>query len=280
MTNKGINSLGVNSGRLILTLFLFLIAVLTLMPFYWMLIMSTHSTIDIFSKPSLLPGNHIAQNFKSILDVNFFGAFLNSIYTAVSSMMLTIFFSSMAGFALSKYNFRFKNVLFVFIIATMLVPQEVGLVAYVWEMRMLGLSKTLLPLILPHIANAFGVFWMKQYMEESVPYEIMESGWVDGCNDFRIFVQLVLPIVKPALFTLAVIAFMASWNSYMLPLVIINKPSLYTIPIAIGLVGTWYLPDYGARILGVVLGIAPLLLIFIFASKVITRGLTAGAVKG
>lgn len=272
--------IGSTLGRFILTFFLNILAVLTLLPFYWMFVMSTQSTIDIFSKPSLLPGSYILQNFKSILDVNYFGAFFNSFYVAIASMVLTVFFSALAGFSFSKYNFKFKNILFVCVIATLLVPQEVGLVAYVWEMRLMGLSRTLLPLILPNIANAFGVFWMKQYMEESVPYEIMESGWMDGCNDFRIFIQLVFPIIKPAVFTLAVIGFMASWNSYMLPLVIISKPSMYTIPLAIGLVGTWYLPDYGARLLGVVIGIMPLLLIFVFASKVITRGLTAGAIKG
>lgn len=272
--------IGFTVGRFTISICLILLAVLTLLPFYWMLVMSTQSTNDIFSNPSILPGNYLKQNFKSILNVNFFGAFFNSTYVAVFSMILTVFFSAMAGFAFSKYNFKFKNALFVFVFATMLVPQEVGIIAYVVEMRTMGLSKTLLPLIIPNIANAFGVFWIKQYMEESVPYEIMESGWIDGCNDFRIFMQLVLPIVKPAIFTLAIIGFMASWNSYMLPLVIISKPSMYTIPLVIGLVGTLYLPDYGARILGVVLGIAPLLLIFVFTSKVITRGLTAGAVKG
>ena len=149
----------------------------------------------------------------------------------------------------------------------MMVPMEVGLVAYVWEMRVLHLSKTFLPLILPNIANAFGVFWMTQYIGDAFPYELMESSWLDGCTDMGIFLKMVLPIVKPALFTLSIIAFLQSWNSYLLPLVIAS-------------IGNMFVADYGARILAVVVGILPIMIIFMIFSKQITEGLASGAVKG
>jgi ABC-type glycerol-3-phosphate transport system permease component len=268
------------AGNYILTVVLMTLAVLTIIPFYLMFVMSTMDNASIFSGPTLLPGKELAANFVSILGVNYFRAFMNSAIVALCSVLLTVFFSSLAGFALAKYEFPYKKVIYSCIIATLLVPQEIGLVAYVWEMRAMGISKTLLPLILPHIASAFGVFWMAQYMKDSIPGELLESGRMDGCNDFRIFYGIVLPIIQPALFTLAVISFLNSWNNYMLPLVLVNDPSRFTIPLAIAGIGNQYMPDYGARILGVCIGILPILLLFLVFSKSITEGLTAGAVKG
>mgnify|MGYP000257955720 CR=1 FL=1 len=157
---------------------------------------------------------------------------------------------------------------------------EVGLVAYVWEMRVLHLSKTFLPLILPNIANAFGVFWMTQYIGDAFPYELMESSRLDGCTDMGIFLRMVLPIVKPALFTLSIIAFLQSWNSYLLPMIMINDPKMFTIPLVIASIGNMFVADYGARILAVVVGILPIMIIFMVFSKQITEGLASGAVKG
>ena len=166
------------------------------------------------------------------------------------------------------------------VILTMMVPMEVGLVAYVWEMRVLHLSKTFLPLILPNIANAFGVFWMTQYIGDAFPYELMESSRLDGCTDMGIFLRMVLPIVKPALFTLSIIAFLQSWNSYLLPMIMINDPKMFTIPLVIASIGNMFVADYGARILAVVVGILPIMIIFMIFSKQITEGLASGAVKG
>ena len=182
------------------------------------------------------------------------------------------------GFA--KYEFKHKKMLLQLVILTMMVPMEVGLVAYVWEMRVLHLSKTFLPLILPNIANAFGVFWMTQYIGDAFPYELMESSWLDGCTDMGIFLKMVLPIVKPALFTLSIIAFLQSWNSYLLPMIMINDPKMFTIPLVIASIGNMFVADYGARILAVVVGILPIMIIFMIFSKQITEGLASGAVKG
>ena len=173
-----------------------------------------------------------------------------------------------------------SKLLFQIVLMTMMVPMEVGLVAFAWEMRILHLSKTFLPLILPNIANAFGVFWMTQYMKDSFPYELVESGRIDGCNDMGVFLRLVMPIIRPAIFTLGIISFLQSWNSYLLPMIMINNPKMYTVPLVIASIGNMFVANYGARMLGVVIGILPIILLFIIFSRQITEGLAAGAVKG
>jgi multiple sugar transport system permease protein/cellobiose transport system permease protein len=256
------------------------LATINLVPFILMFVMSTQDNHAIFAGLSFIPGKNLLVNFQAIVKINYFRSLFNSIVVAAGSMILTVFFSSMAGFAFAKYRFRLKKLAFNLILITMLVPMEIGLVAFVLEMRILRLSQTFLPLILPNIASAFGVFLMNAFIQEAVPYELMESGRIDGCNDFGVFIRLVFPIIRPAAFTLALIAFLNSWNSYLLPMVMINNPRMYTIPLVIVALGNQFVADYGARILGLTVGVLPILLMFVCFSKHITRGLTAGAVKG
>ena len=186
----------------------------------------------------------------------------------------------MAGYAFSKWRFKGSKLIFYIVIATMVVPMEVGYVAFIYQMRIMGLSQTYWPLILPNVANAAGVFWMTSYMRDGVMYEILESGRIDGCGEMGIFVRLVLPLVRPALYSLCIISFLGSWNSYTLPMLMISKAERYTIPLAIASLGNMQIADYGARILGVVIGIAPILVIFLFTSRFVAEGLTAGSLKG
>lgn len=267
-------------SKALVILFLLFTAVVTIFPIFWIFIMGTQSTLQIYQGVSFMPGGHFLENYMAIQDVNFFRSFGNSIMVAMPTVLVSVLTSAMAGYALAKFRFRGANVLMGTILIIMLVPNETSIVAYVIEMRKFGFSHTLLPLIFINLAHAFGVFWMRQYIVGGVPYEIIESCRVDGCSEPRIFFQFVLPIIKPALFTLSVIVFMASWNNYLYPLVLINKQAMYTIPMAIASVGTRDTPMLGAKSLGVLLGILPLLVVFILFSKAITRGLTEGAVKG
>jgi multiple sugar transport system permease protein/cellobiose transport system permease protein len=263
-----------------ITLLILLLATVNMVPFILMFVMSTQDNHAIFAGLSFIPGRNLLVNFQAILRVNYFQSLFNSIVVAIGSMILTVFFSSMAGFAFAKYRFRFKKLAFNLILVTMLVPMEIGLVAFVLEMRMLHLSQTFLPLILPNIANAFGVFLMNAFIQEAVPGELLESGRIDGCSDIGVFIRLVFPIIRPAAFTLALISFLNSWNSYLLPMVMINNPKMYTIPLVIVALGNQFVADYGARILGLMVGVLPILIMFVCFSKYITRGLTAGAIKG
>lgn len=266
--------------RMLINLLVIAAATVSMIPFILMFFMATLDNQSIFAGDIFKFGHSLAANFQTIVGAEYFRALWNSLVVAISSTVLTVFFGAMAGFGFAKYEFRHKKLLFQLVILTMMVPIEVGMVAYVWEMRVLHLSKTFLPLILPNIANAFGVFWMTQYIQDAVPYELMESCRVDGCTDMGIFLRMVLPIVKPAIFTLSVIAFLQSWNNYLLPMIMINDPKKFTVPLVIASIGNMFVADYGARILAVVVGILPIIFIFMLFSKQITEGLASGAVKG
>ncbi len=130
------------------------------------------------------------------------------------------------------------------------------------------------------MANAFSVFWMTQYIKDAFPYELIESGRIDGCSDMGIFLRMALPIIKPAIFTLSVISFLQSWNNYLLPMIMINDPKKFTVPLVIASIGNMFVADYGARLLAVAAGILPIMIVFILFSRQITEGLASGAVKG
>ena len=267
-------------GRLALWMVLLFVTAVALVPFIMMLVMSTQNNYEFFSGASFRPGDHLMKNLESIAAVNFPRSMLNSLVIAVGTTVLSVFSSAMAGYAFAKWHFKGKKVIFFMVLATMVVPMEVGYVAFIYQMRLMGLAQTFWPLILPNVANAAGVFWMTSYMQDGVPYEIIESGRIDGCNEMKIFLQLVLPLLRPALYSLSVVAFLGSWNAYTLPMLMITKSEMFTIPLSIASLGNMQIADYGARILGVVVGILPILVIFLLTSKYVAEGLTAGSVKG
>jgi len=257
-----------------------LLSLFSLFPFYIMTVMGTYRNEELFTKIVYLPGTYLVENFKTVTESRFDLIYLNSIVVSVVSTVLAVFVSALAGFAFAKHEFKGKNKMFAFILLTMMIPGQLGLVAYVIEMRVLGLSGTLLPLILPWVANAFGVFWMTQFMRSAIPNEVLESARIDGCSDIAVFFRIVLAFVWPAVTTLSLLVFLWSWNNYLLPLIIINNPDLYTIPLGITTLGDAYRTDLAAQILGLSLGTIPVLVLFAFGSKSFIRGLTAGSVKG
>jgi cellobiose transport system permease protein len=264
-----------------LTVVLLLLSLLTIFPFYWTFSLSTHSTEEIYSSMPFAPGSHLIENFHKLMTGNWFiSGYLNSIFVAVLSTVLTVFFSAMTGYAFAKFRFRGEKVLFTFILATMMIPGQLGLVAFLWQVGHMGWMNTFYPLIVPAIANAFGVFWMKQYIEEAVPDEMLESAKIDGCSELLLFLRMIIPVVLPATMSLGLIAFIGSWNNYLLPSVLLNDPGKYTLPLVINNLGTFYTRDYGTQFLGLVLGTLPLLILFIATSRRLIDGIVAGAVKG
>ena len=256
------------------------ITMIAVFPFYSMIIMGTHYANDLFTGIKLLPGAYLLENFKTLLTIDIVGYYKNSLLVAVSSMILCVLVCSMAGFAFAKYEFRGKNILFTFILLTMMIPMQLGLVAFVIEMKTLGWLNTLLPLIIPPAANAFGAFWMTQFAKSAIPNEVIESARIDGCGEFRLFFQIALPFMKPACTTLGLLAFLWSWNSLLTPLILITQESLYTLPLGIRQLNTNFRFDFAAQILGLTLGTIPILIIFAVFSKSLIRGLSAAAVKG
>jgi cellobiose transport system permease protein len=261
-------------------LFITIMSIFSLIPFYIMFIMGTYISEDLYTGIKVFPGTYFLENLSTVLQQNFFYYYKNSLTVSVVHTVITVFVSALTGFTFAKYNFKGKKLFYYFILGTLMIPPQLGLIGFVVEMRWLGLNNTLYPLILAGIANAFGTFWMTQYISGAVPDEIIESGRLDGCSDIGIFIRIILPVIKPAQITLFLLLFLWSWNEYMTPLVLISKPELYTIPLAISLISSEYRTDYGARILALSLSTIPIIIIFSFGSKHLIRGLVGGSVKG
>ena len=262
------------------TVVLIIVSIISLLPFYIMFIMGTHYNEDLFKGIVLLPGRYFFKNIATVLENSFIRFYINSLYVAVSATALCVLVSALSGFAFAKYEFKGKNRLFYFILATMMIPGQLGLVAFIVEMRYMKWVNTHLPLIVPSAASAFGVFWMTQYILGSVPNEVLESSRMDGCSEPGIFFRIVLPYIKPAIATLSMLAFLGSWNNFLGPLILINKTELYTVPLGIVALSNYHRTDYAAQIVGLALGTLPLLIIFSIGSKSFIKGFTAGSIKG
>lgn len=267
-------------SKAIMLLILGLMSIVAVLPFYSMMVMGTYYINDLFTGIKLVPGNYVMENFKTLLNVPILSYYKNSILSAVGSAVLCVMISSMCGYAISKYTFKMKKVLFNFILLTLMIPTQLGLIAFMIEMKYLGLLGTLWPIILPNGASAFGVYWMTSYIQDAIPNEVLESARIDGCNEYSIFFRVALPFIKPAILTLALLSFLWSWNSLLIPLVVLNKESLFTLPLGIKSLSTGFRNDYGAQILGLSVGTIPILVFFSFFSKNLISGLSSAAVKG
>ena len=257
-----------------------LVSLISFIPFYYTVVMATHSTDEVMLGLSLLPGKYLFQNIATALNKTFWISFRNSLLVSLLSMTASVSISLMAGYGLAAYEFRVKKIIYNFVLRTMMVPSVLGMIGYMQEMRVLHLSGTLAPLILIWFPNGFGVFWITQYLKNSLQMELVESARIDGCNEFKIFYRIVLPCIKPAIISLCLLIFLWSWNSYLLPLVMINKADNYTIPLYIQSLGNEHRKDIAAQITGLLISVVPLIAAFAVFSKDFIRGLTEGAVKG
>jgi len=193
---------------------------------------------------------------------------------------LTLLFCSMAGFAFATYEFRFKRALFGLVMATMLIPGFLGMIPTFILMDTLGWIDQPRALYLPAAAPALGIFLMRQYIESAIPRELLEAARMDGCSELGIYWRIVVPLLGPSFGTLGLIAFIASWNNFIAPLVVMRSPEMYTFPLALRSVQSPVDTEWGALMAGSVVAVVPLLVIFIFSSRRLIAGLTAGAIRG
>jgi len=259
---------------------LILVSIFSIIPFYFMLSMATHTTSEIYKGNVFIFGSHLINNVKTIVAGGFLRYYWNSLYTSVLSAILCIFISSLTAYAIAKYEFKFKKFITSFIVATMMIPSQISLIGYTIEMKNLGLINSHLPLILVWASSAYGVFFMMQYMKSSVPTELIESARMDGCNEFTIYARIVLPLIRPAVGTMFMLVFLWSWNNFLMPSTIISSSSKFTVPLGIQTLATAYTQDWGARGAALAIAVIPLLIIFAVGSKYFIKGLAAGAVKG
>ncbi|MCR5053628.1 MAG: carbohydrate ABC transporter permease [Lachnospiraceae bacterium] len=269
-----------NIRKTITAIILGILTVISIFPFWLMFSMSTYKSEMIFQNNPILPSDYFLENLKTIFASNFVQSYGNSLFVSILSMVIGVLVCSMVGYGMYAYKFRFKKQLNIFIMMTMMVPNQIGIIGYMIEMRNLGVNNTLWPLIFTWFANGFGTYWMISFVKQAVPMELIESARIDGANELRIFGSIVVPCIRPGIVTLCLLLFLWSWNNYMLPLVFINKQDNYTIPIFVKSLASAFRTDYGAQLAGLTLATIPLLIIFIIGSKSLIKGLTAGAVKG
>ncbi|MDO4444630.1 MAG: carbohydrate ABC transporter permease [Bacillota bacterium] len=259
---------------------LVLMTIVMFFPLYIVFIMGTYYSEDIFKGLPILPGDYLIENIKMVISKGFFRAYFNSITVSVASVILSVMISSLIGFALAKYKFKGKKLIFSFIMAIMMIPGQIALIGYMLEMRKVGLIDTLLPLIFTWAAHPLGAFLMTQFISDAIPDELLESGRLDGCTEPGLFFRIVVPCIKPGFLTLATLVFLWSWNNYVLPLIIINKQEMFTIPLMVNNLSNAFRSDYGAIMCALALSVLPMIVIFSLCSKTFIKGIAAGAVKG
>ncbi|MGE5603044.1 MAG: carbohydrate ABC transporter permease [Nitrososphaerales archaeon] len=257
--------------------------ILAIFPLLWMVGVSLKSVEEpIGGLGSMIPLQPTLGNFARVASLLPLARnTLNSFIVATSSTIITVFLCALAGFAFAKYEFPGKNALFLLLLATMLIPPEAGIVPTFIIMRKLGWINNYLSLIVPRAATAIGIFYMRQYIS-SFSNEIMEAGRLDGCSEFRIFWNLVLPVVTPALAAWATLAFIARWNDFMYPLLFMTSKQMYTLMVAISKlpVSESLSTPWPVIMAGSVIAVFPLVLIYLLMQRFQVAGLQMGAVKG
>ena len=256
--------------------------VLSLFPLYWMFVVGSNdsSAVSRFP-PAMLPGPNFGKNVREIFSIVPFGrSMLNSAIVALAVAASQMFFCTLAGFAFAKLRFRGRRALFVVVIATMMIPQQLGIVPLYMIMAKIGWVDTLYALIVPGTVSAFGVFWMRQVIIATIPDDLLEAARVDGCSTFRVYRSIVLPNVRGSAAVFGLFAGMTAWNDFMWPLIILNSPQHFTVQVAVQQLRTQYTIDYAHTMAGSVLATLPLLLLFLLAGRQLVAGIMEGAVKG
>lgn len=268
------------TARILCYFFLIVLAVICIIPFYNIFINATHQSADITTAYQLLPGKYLRKNYETLKTyVNVWRAFANSLLVALSCTALSAYVGALTAYGFAKYHFRFNKALFWILLATMMLPAQLSLIGYFQLMDTLELLDTLLALILPSIANASAVFFIRQYIVSSVPDALIESARIDGGGELKIFHRIIFPMIKPAVFTQAIFIFVSAWNNFINPLILIFSPEKLTLPVVIQQMKGTYTSDYGVIYLGTSIAVLPIVIFAAFFLKHIVGGLTVGAVK-
>ena len=249
-------------------------------PFYYVFVLATHA-VPYANPPHLWFGADFQANATVLFEqIPFLRATLTSLGIGVIATLATIFFCTLGGFAFAKYEFKGKNALLMFVVLTMGIPVFLNIVPFFRMMIAIGWYLTWLPLIVPGMANAFGIFLMKQFLENSIPSDLMDAGRIDGISELQMLPHIVFPLAKPAIAVLGTVTFIGSWNNFLGALVMLPDPRKSTLPVALSSLFVRSDGNYGGLMLGLALSLLPLLIVFVLFSRTIIANLTAGSIKG
>ena len=260
------------------------ITFLSIFPFYWMFVVASNTNAEISkSPPSLIPGGRfliVAKKVMSAEGVYFNSALMNTFIVGIAIAVAQVVFSAIAGFAFAKLNFKGRKFFILFIVGTMMLPSQLGIIPLFMLVKNMHMIDTLYALIVPALVTAFGVFWMRQIIDAQVPNELLEAASIDGASVPRIFFGVVLPIIRQSSFVLGLFAFLAAWNDYLWPTIVLQNPHHFTLQVALTQLKPMYGLDYALQMGGAFLATAPLLILFIFVGRKLVSGVMDGAVKG
>ncbi len=256
-------------------------AVVMLLPFYFMFVFASHSRTEIFNlPPPLFFGDSFLSNMEILTTkIPFWRSLGWSLYVGLASTALTLLFCSMGGYAFAMFDFRFKQPLFTLVMGTMLLPSFLSMIPSFMIMDAFGWIDQPRALYIPGAASAFGIFMMRQFITSAIPRELIEAARMDGCGELGIYWRIVVPLLKPAMGTLGLITFIASWNNFIGPLIVMRSPEMYTLPLALRSMQSPVNTEWGAVMAGSAIATLPLLVLFAISSRRLIDGLTAGAVK-
>lgn len=267
--------------QIVVHLILIIWLLISVIPFVWMLSTSFKGPGEIFIfPPRWIPKNPTLKNYKDLFQqMNFGRPFLNSIIVSLSTTFLSVVLATMAGYGFAKFNFKNKNVLFLIILGTVMVPGQITMIPVFLLLTKLNLLNTYWGLILPALANAFNIFFMRQFIS-GIPDELIEAAKMDGANEGWIFFKVILPLSKPAMAAITIFTFTGSWNNFLWPLIIATDESMYTLPVAISVLGGQYTENIAMQMAGSVIVILPLIIVFLFTQKYFIKGITFTGLKG
>ncbi|TVO32971.1 carbohydrate ABC transporter permease [Vibrio algivorus] len=267
---------------IVLGAFLILSAIMTVFPFLWSAILATRDRTEIFGIDlSFALGDSLAYNYEQLLEIMpFWQSMFNSFKVAFLGTTISLLFCSMGGYAFAVYKFKGKNALFGLLVGSMMIPPVLSIIPYYLTVQFLGLLDNHLAVWLPFTATPFGIFLIRQHIVASVPRELLEAAKLDGAGEFRTYWSVVLPLLKPALATLAIVQFVFFWNNFLTPLVVLNSTENYVVTLALRSVQNLPNTPWGAVMLGTFISILPIATFYLFASRQMISGLTSGAVKG
>ncbi|WP_070000966.1 carbohydrate ABC transporter permease [Cellulosilyticum sp. I15G10I2] len=259
------------------------LTLLSILPFWIMFVNATRGTYEIQQNAvALLPSKFFFSNLQILLGKSFnpMRGFINSAIISIGVTACAVYFSSLTAYALVVYNWRWRQPFFTFIMAIMMIPAQVTSIGFYQFMYSINMTNNFLPLILPAIASPAIVFYMRQYLLATLAIDIVNSARIDGAGEFSIFNRIIIPIMKPAIATQAIFAFVLSWNNLFMPLILLTNSDKYTMPIMVSLLrGDIYKTEYGSVYLGLALTVLPLFIVYFSLSKYIIAGVALGGVK-
>ncbi len=283
------NNKKINGTKIFRYIVCWILCFLAIIPFYILFVNATLPHVEIASGIKLIPGNQFISNFKAMFTpgrqlvstYTIFDAFRNSLIITVPTTILQVYFGALTAYAVTVYNFKLRNLAWGFIYAIMMIPTQVSIVGLIQVTKLTHMFGTFWPLILPAIAAPTTVYFMKQYMEAGLSLEIVEAGRIDGAGEFKIFNTIALPLLKPAMATQAIFAFVASWNNLYTPSILLgSNRHLSTLPMyAEAIRANDKIPDLGQAYAAMLVAILPIIIAYLFLSKYIIAGVALGGVK-